>query len=203
MLPLWDCCVEVPNVYTCPVERFLQVLSAQYAAPISERHPGLADAGERVPRGVRGEGHQPHSVTMSGVPGAPQRGATHPDPWPFPAVCVKLVEDVLNRRLPRRPGSTQGEQVTIFQYWSHFESLGPLVLDTYVMELAEEGGCFPTLPRPWHGMQDHHRGWGSPCSTAVVPWGVTQRLSHPWGGQVGLTQCTVRSHAAFLSTVAP
>lgn len=46
VLPLWDRCVEVPNVYTCPVERFLQALSAQYAAPISERHPGLADAGE-------------------------------------------------------------------------------------------------------------------------------------------------------------
>ncbi|XP_039414211.1 rho family-interacting cell polarization regulator 1 isoform X4 [Corvus cornix cornix] len=97
VLPLWDLCVEVPNVYTCPVERFLQVLSAQYAAPISEQHPGLADT-----------------------------------------VCVKLVEDVLNRRLPRRPGSAQSEQVTIFQYWSHFESLGALVLDTYMMELAEE-----------------------------------------------------------------
>ncbi|XP_027502326.1 rho family-interacting cell polarization regulator 1 isoform X1 [Corapipo altera] len=97
VLPLWDLCVEVPNVYTCSVERFLQVLSAQYAAAISEQHPGLADA-----------------------------------------VCVKLVEDVLNRRLPRRPGSAQSEQVTIFQYWSHFESLGTLVLDTYMMELAEE-----------------------------------------------------------------
>lgn len=97
VLPLWDLCVEVPNIYTCPVERFLQVLSAQYAAPISEQHPGLADT-----------------------------------------VCVKLVEDVLNRRLPRRPGSAQSEQVTIFQYWSHFESLGALVLDTYMMELAEE-----------------------------------------------------------------
>ncbi|XP_050167385.1 rho family-interacting cell polarization regulator 1 isoform X2 [Myiozetetes cayanensis] len=97
VLPLWDLCVEVPNIYTCSVERFLQVLSAQYAAAISEQHPGLADA-----------------------------------------VCVKLVEDVLNRRLPRRPGSAQSEQVTIFQYWSHFESLGALVLDTYMMELAEE-----------------------------------------------------------------
>ncbi|XP_059337569.1 rho family-interacting cell polarization regulator 1 isoform X6 [Ammospiza nelsoni] len=97
VLPLWDLCVEVPNIYTCPVERFLQVLSAQYAAPISEQHPGLADI-----------------------------------------VCVKLVEDMLNRRLPRRPGSAQSEQVTIFQYWSHFESLGALVLDTYMMELAEE-----------------------------------------------------------------
>uniref|UniRef100_A0A803WEQ6 RHO family interacting cell polarization regulator 1 n=1 Tax=Ficedula albicollis TaxID=59894 RepID=A0A803WEQ6_FICAL len=53
VLPLWDLCVEVPNVYTCPVERFLQVLSAQYAAPISEQHPGLADAGEWLPRGRR------------------------------------------------------------------------------------------------------------------------------------------------------
>lgn len=50
VLPLWDLCVEVPNVYTCPVERFLQVLSAQYAAAISEQHSGLADAGEWVPR---------------------------------------------------------------------------------------------------------------------------------------------------------
>ncbi|XP_064016729.1 rho family-interacting cell polarization regulator 1 isoform X6 [Pogoniulus pusillus] len=97
VLALWERCVELPNLYTCPVERFLQVLSAQYATPISERHPGLADA-----------------------------------------VCMKLVEDILNRRLPRRPGSAQGEQVTIFQYWSHFESLGALALDTYMMELAEE-----------------------------------------------------------------
>lgn len=48
VLPLWDRCVELPNIYTCPVERFLQVLSAQYAAPVNERHPGLADAGEPV-----------------------------------------------------------------------------------------------------------------------------------------------------------
>lgn len=75
---------------------------------------------------------------------------------------MKLVEDVLNRRLPRRPGSAQGEQVTIFQYWSHFESLGALVLDTYMMELAEEGGCPLTLPKPWYeGVEDvtaHCRG---------------------------------------------
>lgn len=78
VLPLWDRCVEVPNVYTCPVERFLQVLSAQYAAPISERHPGLADAGEQAPRGIGGESCQPHSITVSGgglwVPGDLQRG---------------------------------------------------------------------------------------------------------------------------------
>lgn len=60
VLPLWDHCVELPNIYTCPVERFLQVLSAQYAAPISERHPGLADAGEPV--GVQEENLQPYKV---------------------------------------------------------------------------------------------------------------------------------------------
>ncbi|KAG6921128.1 rho family-interacting cell polarization regulator 1-like, partial [Chelydra serpentina] len=97
VLAFWDRCVEQPNVYTCPVERFLRVLSAQYAAPMAERQPGLADS-----------------------------------------VCVKLVEDVLARRLPRRPGSSQGEQLTIFQYWSHFESLPMSTLDAYVMELAEE-----------------------------------------------------------------
>ncbi|KFW77505.1 Protein FAM65B, partial [Manacus vitellinus] len=107
VLPLWDLCVEVPNVYTCSVERFLQVLSAQYAAPISEQHPGLADA-----------------------------AAAHCDSGSFPQYVFG--EDVLTRRLPRRPGSAQSEQVTIFQYWSHFESLGALVLDTYMMELAEE-----------------------------------------------------------------
>lgn len=167
VLPLWDCCVEVPNVYTCPVERFLQVLSAQYAAPISERHPGLADAGEQAPWG---ESCQPHSVIMSGGP-APLQGGSHsccmPQSWPFPAVCVKLVEDVLNRRLPRRPGSAQGEQVTIFQFWSHFESLSALVLDTYMMELAEEGECPPALLRPWHVVPEHHHG-GSSCSTAMT-----------------------------------
>lgn len=71
-------------------------------------------------------------------------------------MCVKLVEDVLNRRLPRRPGSAQNEQVTIFQYWSHFESLGALVLDTYMMELAEEGGCPPTLLKCWDGVPEYH-----------------------------------------------
>lgn len=68
---------------------------------------------------------------------------------------MKLVEDVLNRRLPRRPGSAQSEQVTIFQYWSYFESLGALVLDTYMMELAEEGGC-PTLLKSWNEVPEYH-----------------------------------------------
>lgn len=85
-LALWDRCVELPNIYTCPVERFLQVLSAQYAAPISERHPGLADAGERMPGGVRGDSCQPHSMAMSGAHephGGVATAAAHPDPGPF------------------------------------------------------------------------------------------------------------------------
>lgn len=76
----------------------------------------------------------------------------------------------MNRRLPRRPGSAQGEQITIFQYWSHFESLGTLVLDIYMMELAEEGECPPILPRPWHGVLEHHCR-GSPCSTTMTALG--------------------------------
>ncbi|XP_067390505.1 rho family-interacting cell polarization regulator 1 isoform X2 [Emydura macquarii macquarii] len=97
VLAFWDHCVEQPNIYTCPVERFLRALSAQYAAPITERQPGLADS-----------------------------------------VGVKFVEEVLDRRLPKRPGSSQAEQLTIFQYWIHFDSLPVSTLEAYVMELAEE-----------------------------------------------------------------
>ncbi|XP_054856315.1 rho family-interacting cell polarization regulator 1 isoform X3 [Eublepharis macularius] len=97
VLSFWDSCVAIPNVYICPVERFLQTLSSQYAVRINERQQGLADA-----------------------------------------VCVKLVEELLQRRLPRRQGSCQAEQVTIFQYWSHFEALPPSTLDSYILELAEE-----------------------------------------------------------------
>ncbi|XP_060110417.1 rho family-interacting cell polarization regulator 1 isoform X1 [Heteronotia binoei] len=97
VLPFWDSCVSIPNVYTCPVERFLKTLSSQYMARINERQQGLADA-----------------------------------------VGVKLVEELLQRRLPRRQGGCQAEQVTVFQYWSHFETLPTSTLDSYILELAEE-----------------------------------------------------------------
>ncbi|XP_053255733.1 rho family-interacting cell polarization regulator 1 isoform X3 [Podarcis raffonei] len=97
VLLFWDNCVVMPNLYTCPVERFLQTLNSQYVARINERQQGLADP-----------------------------------------VCVKLVEEFLQRRLPRRQGSCQAEQITVFQYWSHFEALPVLTLDSYIMELAEE-----------------------------------------------------------------
>uniref|UniRef100_A0A6J0V2L1 Rho family-interacting cell polarization regulator 1 isoform X1 n=2 Tax=Pogona vitticeps TaxID=103695 RepID=A0A6J0V2L1_9SAUR len=97
VLPFWDSCTVMPNVYTCPVERFLQTLNSQYAARINEHQQGLADP-----------------------------------------VCVKLVEELLQRRLPRRQGSCQVEQVTLFQYWSYFEALPALALDSCIMELTEE-----------------------------------------------------------------
>uniref|UniRef100_A0A8C5RPP3 RHO family interacting cell polarization regulator 1 n=1 Tax=Laticauda laticaudata TaxID=8630 RepID=A0A8C5RPP3_LATLA len=54
------------------------------------------------------------------------------------SVCIKLVEELLGHRLPRRQGSCQAEQVTLFQYWSHFEVLPAVTLDSYIMELTEE-----------------------------------------------------------------
>ncbi|XP_063169279.1 rho family-interacting cell polarization regulator 1 [Candoia aspera] len=97
VFPFWDGCVAIPNVYTCPVEKFMQTFKAEYAARINDRQQGLADS-----------------------------------------VCVKLVEELLQHRLPRRQGSCQAEQVTLFQYWSHFEVLPIVTLDSYIMELAEE-----------------------------------------------------------------
>ncbi|XP_044275781.1 rho family-interacting cell polarization regulator 1 isoform X2 [Varanus komodoensis] len=97
VLPFWDSCVAFPNVYTCPVESFLQTFTSRYAAQINERQQGLA----------------------------------HP-------VGVKLVEELLQHRLPRRRESCQSEQITLFQYWIHFEALPILTLDTYILELTEE-----------------------------------------------------------------
>ncbi|KAF7236046.1 Rho family-interacting cell polarization regulator 1 [Varanus komodoensis] len=60
-----------------------------------------------------------------------QQGLAHP-------VGVKLVEELLQHRLPRRRESCQSEQITLFQYWIHFEALPILTLDTYILELTEE-----------------------------------------------------------------
>ncbi|XP_069460588.1 rho family-interacting cell polarization regulator 1 isoform X2 [Ambystoma mexicanum] len=53
-------------------------------------------------------------------------------------VFVNLAEDVLDRRLPRRARSGHSGHMTLFQYWSHFESLDVTVLDSYIQEMAEE-----------------------------------------------------------------
>ncbi|XP_020844997.1 LOW QUALITY PROTEIN: rho family-interacting cell polarization regulator 1 [Phascolarctos cinereus] len=53
-------------------------------------------------------------------------------------VCVKLLEDAMGQRLPRRPRPGPGEQLTIFQFWSHIEALNSPSMEAYVTETAEE-----------------------------------------------------------------
>ncbi|XP_030719504.1 rho family-interacting cell polarization regulator 1 isoform X1 [Globicephala melas] len=54
------------------------------------------------------------------------------------AVCVKFLEDALGQKLPRRPQSGPGEQLTVFQFWSYFEALDSSSMEAYVTETAEE-----------------------------------------------------------------
>ncbi|XP_065754731.1 rho family-interacting cell polarization regulator 1 isoform X1 [Phocoena phocoena] len=54
------------------------------------------------------------------------------------AVCVKFLEDALGQKLPRRPQSGPGEQLTVFQFWSYFEALDSSCMEAYVTETAEE-----------------------------------------------------------------
>ncbi|KAJ1081638.1 hypothetical protein NDU88_001816 [Pleurodeles waltl] len=53
-------------------------------------------------------------------------------------VFVSLAEEMLDRRLPRRIRSGHGGHVTLFQYWSYFESLNVSVLDGYIKEMSEK-----------------------------------------------------------------
>ncbi|XP_022439162.1 rho family-interacting cell polarization regulator 1 isoform X2 [Delphinapterus leucas] len=54
------------------------------------------------------------------------------------AVCVKFLEDALGQKLPRRPQSGPGEQLTVYQFWSYFEALDSSSMEAYVTETAEE-----------------------------------------------------------------
>ncbi|XP_057566576.1 rho family-interacting cell polarization regulator 1 isoform X1 [Hippopotamus amphibius kiboko] len=54
------------------------------------------------------------------------------------AVCVKFLEDALGQKLPRRPQSGPGEQLTIFQFWSYVEALDSSSMEAFVTETAEE-----------------------------------------------------------------
>ncbi|XP_012597972.2 rho family-interacting cell polarization regulator 1 isoform X1 [Microcebus murinus] len=54
------------------------------------------------------------------------------------AVCVKLLEDALGQKLPRRPQPGPGEHLTIFQFWSYVETLDSPSMEAYVTETAEE-----------------------------------------------------------------
>ena len=56
-------------------------------------------------------------------------------------VFLRLVERMLERRLPRRGGGAAREMITLFQFWSYLEAEGVIDLDTHVTELAEEGEC--------------------------------------------------------------
>ncbi|XP_030621726.1 rho family-interacting cell polarization regulator 1 isoform X2 [Chanos chanos] len=63
----------------------------------------------------------------------PERGAGFPE-----TVFLRLVERILERRLPRRGGGAAKETLTLFQFWSYLEAEGVSDLDTHVVELAEE-----------------------------------------------------------------
>ncbi|XP_063053502.1 rho family-interacting cell polarization regulator 1 [Engraulis encrasicolus] len=54
------------------------------------------------------------------------------------SVFLRLVERLLERRLPRRGGGAAREMITLFQFWSYLEAEGVIDLDSHVSELAEE-----------------------------------------------------------------
>uniref|UniRef100_A0A8C5PVH5 FAM65 N-terminal domain-containing protein n=1 Tax=Leptobrachium leishanense TaxID=445787 RepID=A0A8C5PVH5_9ANUR len=53
------------------------------------------------------------------------------------SVFFQLAEEILDQKLVKR-SKVHIEQVTIFQYWSHFESLSIVSMDSYIQELANE-----------------------------------------------------------------
>ncbi|XP_043120381.1 rho family-interacting cell polarization regulator 1 isoform X5 [Puntigrus tetrazona] len=63
----------------------------------------------------------------------PERGAGFTD-----TVFMRLLERILERRLPRRAGGASKETLTLFQFWSYLEAEGVNDLDTHIPELAEE-----------------------------------------------------------------
>uniref|UniRef100_A0A672S824 Protein FAM65A-like n=1 Tax=Sinocyclocheilus grahami TaxID=75366 RepID=A0A672S824_SINGR len=63
----------------------------------------------------------------------PERGAGFTD-----TVFLRLLERILERKLPRRAGGPSKETLTLFQFWSYLEAEGVNDLDTHIPELAEE-----------------------------------------------------------------
>ncbi|XP_073706534.1 rho family-interacting cell polarization regulator 1 isoform X2 [Garra rufa] len=63
----------------------------------------------------------------------PERGAGFTD-----TVFLRLLERILERKLPRRAGGASKETLTLFQFWSYLEADGVNDLDTHIPELAEE-----------------------------------------------------------------
>lgn len=55
------------------------------------------------------------------------------------SVFTRLVERILEKKLPRRCGSAAKGIITVFQFWSYLEAEGVNELETHITELAEEG----------------------------------------------------------------
>nr|XP_031536573.1 rho family-interacting cell polarization regulator 1 isoform X3 [Vicugna pacos]XP_031536574.1 rho family-interacting cell polarization regulator 1 isoform X3 [Vicugna pacos] len=121
-LTFWDQCTEGLSPFICPVERVLLTFCNQYSARLSLRQSGLAEAGEWAA----------YLPTLPSLLKSPLMG---PQGKP---VCVKFLEDALGQKLPRRPQPGPGEQLTVFQFWSHIETLDSTSMEAYVTETAEE-----------------------------------------------------------------
>ncbi|XP_031420240.1 rho family-interacting cell polarization regulator 1 isoform X2 [Clupea harengus] len=74
-----------------------------------------------------------HALSTTYSSRLPERAASLAD-----SVFLRLVERMLERRLPRRGGGAAREMITLFQFWSYLEAEGVIDLDTHVTELAEE-----------------------------------------------------------------
>ncbi|XP_068116828.1 rho family-interacting cell polarization regulator 1 isoform X2 [Hyperolius riggenbachi] len=53
-------------------------------------------------------------------------------------VFRRLIEDIIDRKFSRKSRTLYSEQITIFQYWSYFESLPVNTLDSLILDLAKE-----------------------------------------------------------------
>ncbi|XP_067274974.1 rho family-interacting cell polarization regulator 1 isoform X2 [Pseudorasbora parva] len=63
----------------------------------------------------------------------PERGVGFSD-----TVFLRLLERILEKKLPRRAGCASKESLTLFQFWSYLEAEGVNDLETHIPELAEE-----------------------------------------------------------------
>ncbi|KAL2094118.1 hypothetical protein ACEWY4_011430 [Coilia grayii] len=83
-----------------------------------------------------------HALSVTYSSRLPERAASLSD-----SVFLRLVERMLERRLPRRGGGAAREMITLFQFWSYLEAEGVIDLDTHVTELAEEVWLVQCLQR--------------------------------------------------------
>lgn len=101
-------------------------------------------------------------------------------------MCVKFLEDALGQKLPRRPQSGPGEQLTVFQFWSYFEALDSSSMEAYVTETAEEGEAVALVTK-WpdamggsEGVNSGHEGiQKNPRREALCPASLFQLTPAP------------------------